>query len=152
MHLGPIDERPARPVGYNGAFLPAVPQALADVDELPGALVAHGLFHVRLAAEVERSIVVGGGDDVPAGAATAQIVERALRDDATILLARRQHVAHEHQVELAALGRLGGAAVVVVAEDVLRLNGAMPPSRDMVPAGIGKDAEMHPSLCHVSSP
>ena len=75
-----------------------------------------------------------------------------LGDDAAVLLARRQHVADEEQVELAALGQDGGPTIVVVAEDLVRIDRAMAPARDVMAARIGEQAEMHWSPRHVLFP
>ena len=42
-----------------------------DVIELAGAAIALAVLHVLVHAEIQRRIGIGGGDDVPAGAAAA---------------------------------------------------------------------------------
>jgi hypothetical protein len=54
----------------------AVPKAEYDVDELIAALVAQGMRIESLAVEFVAGFVVVGGDDIPAGAALAQMVNR----------------------------------------------------------------------------
>ena len=59
-----------------GVVVPAVPELADDVDELAGAAVAVGVGGELGVAEVAGGVVVGGGDDVPGGAAAADVVER----------------------------------------------------------------------------
>ena len=82
VHLVGVEEHAALDVADEGVVGPAVPQAGDDVVELAGALVALVVLHVLVHAEVERGVRIGGGDDVPAGAAVAQVIERgeAARD------------------------------------------------------------------------
>ena len=60
----------------------AVPQARHHVVELARAAVALAVLHVLVEPEVQRRVRIGGGDDVPAGAPAADVVERgeAARD------------------------------------------------------------------------
>ena len=73
---------PALDVADEGVVGPAVPQAGDHVVELARAAVALGVLHVLVEAEIQRRVRIGGGDDVPAGAAAADMVERgeAARD------------------------------------------------------------------------
>ena len=63
-------------VADEGVVGPAVPQSRDDVIELAAALVAFAVRHVLLMAEIQRRVGVGGRDQVPAGAAVADVVER----------------------------------------------------------------------------
>ena len=62
---------PLSDIADEGVVRPAVPQAGDHVIELPGARVALAVLHVLVHAEIQRRIGIGGGDDVPAGAAAA---------------------------------------------------------------------------------
>ena len=55
---------------------PAVPQPGHHVVELARAAVALAVLHMLVQPEIERRVRIGGGDDVPAGAAAAQMIER----------------------------------------------------------------------------
>ncbi|MEJ1978837.1 MAG: hypothetical protein WDN49_24685 [Acetobacteraceae bacterium] len=154
-----VEEAPAGGVGDHRVVGPAIPQPGHDIDEGVRPLVAQRLLHRLRAAEVQRGAVVQRGDDVPPGAAAAQMVERGelggdgerlvigggqrrhqaeplghagdggndrhrvevvdgdLAHHLVAALARVQGVADEIQVELAALGDLGGLAVVVEVGD-----------------------------------
>lgn len=82
VHLLGIDEQPAFDVAHESVVGEGIPQAGDDVVELAGALVALGVLHVIVEAEIQRRVRVRGGDDVPAGAAAAEMVEgrKAARD------------------------------------------------------------------------
>ena len=67
---------PALDVAHEGVVGEAVPEAGDHVVELAGAAVALVVLHVLVEAEIQRRVGVGGGDDVPAGAAAADVVER----------------------------------------------------------------------------
>ena len=69
-------------VADEGVVGPAVPQAGHHVVELARAAIALAVLHVLVEAEIQRRIGIGGGDDVPAGAAAAEVIERgeAARD------------------------------------------------------------------------
>ena len=76
MHLGGVEIHAARLVGDDGVVLEAVPQPEHDLREFPCPRVALGMRRVGLVAEIQR---LGGGergDQVPAGAAVADLVER----------------------------------------------------------------------------
>ncbi len=62
-----------------------------DLGELVGAVVALGVPVVRVAVEVQRLDLHAGGDEVPAGAAAADVVERGelARDVERLVVARR---------------------------------------------------------------
>ena len=63
-------------VADEGVVGPAVPEAGDDVEELAGAAVALAMLHMLVQAEIQRRVGVGGGDQVPAGAPAADMVER----------------------------------------------------------------------------
>ena len=65
-----------RLVHHDGIGLPAVPQPLDDGGELAGAVIAVGMRHVGVAAEIGGLGLVVGGHQVPAGAAAVDQVER----------------------------------------------------------------------------
>ena len=56
--------------------LPAIPQPAHDIDKLVGALIAQLMVHLVFEAEVERRLRARAGDDVPGGAALADVVDR----------------------------------------------------------------------------
>ena len=72
----PSANTPACLVADRRVVLPAVPELLGDLDELLGALVAVGMQCAVVEAEVERGVAAGGGDDVPADAAAADVIDR----------------------------------------------------------------------------
>src|SRR6185503_12572428 len=72
-----IDEDARRLVGDDRPVLPAVPEALDDVDELLSDLVAQVVLHVGFAAEVERGLAGRARHDVPGGPAPGDVIERA---------------------------------------------------------------------------
>lgn len=76
VHLRGIDEQPTLDVAHEGIVGEGIPEAGDDVVELTRALVALGVLHVIVEAEVECGVGVRCGDDVPAGAAAAEMVER----------------------------------------------------------------------------
>ena len=69
-------------VAHERVVGPGVPEAGHHVVELARALVALAVLHVLVEPEIERRVRIGGGDDVPAGAAVAEMIERgeAARD------------------------------------------------------------------------
>ena len=114
-----------------GVVVPGVPQAAHDLDELAGAPVAHRLRQMVLAAEILRLRVIGRGDQIPAGAAAADQVERGEAacdmiglvvgrgrgaDEADVLRHRRERGQQRHRIDP---GHIGGArqrlAVVALA-------------------------------------
>ena len=82
VHLVGIEEDAALDVADEGVVGPGVPQAGHHVVELARAPVALAVLHVLVEPEIERGVRIGGGDDVPAGAAAADVIERgeAARD------------------------------------------------------------------------
>src|SRR3546814_9896143 len=61
----------------NRVIGPAVPKALANFHELHGALIPFGLAHMLVVTEILRILRIDRGDDVPTGAALADMVERS---------------------------------------------------------------------------
>src|SRR4051794_14472506 len=76
MQLGGIYENAARFVPQQGALLDTVPEAGNDVVELLGTLVAQGVLHVVVGAEVPRFVLDLRGDEVPPLTAAADVVDR----------------------------------------------------------------------------
>ena len=76
-HLVGIDVPAGGLVGDDRAVLPAIPQPADDIDEFVGARVAQFVLDVFVEIEVQRGLGVGTGDDVPCGAAAADVVDRA---------------------------------------------------------------------------
>ena len=82
MQLLGIEIDAALDVANESVVGPGIPEAGDDVVEFAGAGVALVVLHVLFEAEVERRVGIGGGDDVPARAAAADVIERgeAARD------------------------------------------------------------------------
>ena len=76
MHALRVEEYAARRVAEEGVVRPTVPKAGHHVEELAGAAVARGVLPVLVAAEIPRLHRIAGGDEVPAGAAAADVVQR----------------------------------------------------------------------------
>ncbi len=76
MHLLGVEKDAVLDIAYEGVVGEAVPKAGDHVIELARPIIAVAMLHVFAHAEIERCIRVGGGDDVPAGAAAADMVER----------------------------------------------------------------------------
>src|SRR5215469_16827516 len=74
--LAVIDIYAARLVGDQRPVLPAIPQPLDHIDELLGALVTQLVVHLAVEIEIERRLRPRAGDDVPRGAALADVVDR----------------------------------------------------------------------------
>ena len=62
-------------VADEGVIGPAVPEPGDDIEELAGAAIALAMLHMLLQPEVQRRIGIGGGDEIPAGAPAADMVE-----------------------------------------------------------------------------
>ena len=90
MPLG-VEIDAALDIADKGVLGPAVPQPGHDIEELAGAAVALAVLHVLGQPEIERRVGVRGGDQVPAGAPAADMVERgeAPRDQIGRLEGRR---------------------------------------------------------------
>src|SRR6516225_9607587 len=74
--LAVIDVDRARLVGDQRPVFPAIPQPLDHIDELLGALVTQLVVHLTVEVEIERRLRPRTGDDVPGGAALADMVDR----------------------------------------------------------------------------
>src|SRR5215469_11010403 len=75
-NLTVIDIDPASLVGDQRPVFPTIPQPVDDIDELLGALIAQLVVHLAVEVEVERRLWPRAGDDVPGGAALADVVDR----------------------------------------------------------------------------
>ena len=76
VHFRRIEEDAVLHIADPGIVRPAVPQSGDHIVELARAAITFAVLHVLLEAEIERSIRIGSRDDVPAGAAIAEMVER----------------------------------------------------------------------------
>src|SRR5215831_13062048 len=76
MHALGIEINAACDVAGERVIGEAVPEASDNVVELAGAVIALFMFHMLVQPEIERRIRIGGGDDVPACAPAADVVER----------------------------------------------------------------------------
>ena len=76
MHFFGIEIEPALDIAHEGVVGEGIPQPGDHVVELARALVAFGVLHVIVEPEIQRRVRIGGGDDVPAGAPAADVVER----------------------------------------------------------------------------
>ena len=76
MHLRRLEEDAVLDVAHPGIVGPAVPQPGDHVVELARPAIALAVLHVLLEAEIERRVGIGGGDDVPAGTAAGNPIER----------------------------------------------------------------------------
>ncbi len=74
----------------------AVPQPGHHVVELTRAAIAFVMLQVLFEPEIQRCVGIRGGDDVPAGAATAQVIERReAASDVKRLVERGRRGGHE---------------------------------------------------------
>src|SRR5712692_2844187 len=71
-----IEIDPVLDVADKCVVCPAVPEARDDVEELARAAVARRVLDMLLKSEVQRRIRVGCRDEVPAGTAAADVIER----------------------------------------------------------------------------
>ena len=76
MHFGGIEIQPGFDVAHKGVVGEGIPQARDHIVEFARALVALGVLHVIFKPEIQRRVRIGGGDDVPARAAAADVIER----------------------------------------------------------------------------
>ena len=76
MHLLGVEIDAAVDVTDEGVVGETVPQPGDHVVELARPVVALVMLHLLVEAEIQRRVGVRGGDDVPAGAAAAEMVER----------------------------------------------------------------------------
>jgi hypothetical protein len=63
-------------IANKGIVSPAIPQPGDDIVELTRAGIARGMLQMLVAAEIMRGFGVASGNDVPAGAALAEVIER----------------------------------------------------------------------------
>jgi hypothetical protein len=75
MQLFGIEEAAGFAIANEGVVRIGIPETAHDVDELLRPGVSVGVGEVALAAEVPGLARVGGGDEVPARAAAAQMIE-----------------------------------------------------------------------------
>ena len=76
MHFRRIEIEPLLDIARKGVVGEGIPQARDHVEELARPLVALGMIHVIVEAEIQRGIGVRGGDDVPSRPAAGDVVER----------------------------------------------------------------------------
>ncbi len=76
VQLRRIEEEAALRVLHEGVVGPAIPEAGDDVVELVRAAIALIVLHMFVAAEIQRGIGVRCGDEIPARAPFAQMIER----------------------------------------------------------------------------
>src|SRR5579863_9640199 len=76
VQLAPVEEDAGLDVGGEGVVLVGVPEPARDLDELLGPPVPGGVVEVLVQAEVLRDLRVEAGDNVPAGPAAADVVQR----------------------------------------------------------------------------
>ena len=76
MQFGGVEIEPAFGVADEGVVGKAVPQAGHHIVEFPRPVIALVMLDMLVEAEIQRGIGIGRGDDVPAGAAAADMVER----------------------------------------------------------------------------
>ncbi len=76
MQLAGIEIETLVDVADEGVIRPGVPKPRHHVVELARAGVALAVLHMLLQPEIERRVRIGGGHDVPAGAAAAEMIER----------------------------------------------------------------------------
>ncbi len=100
VHLVEVEPDAALLVAQKGIVLPAVPQTDDDVVELGGAVVAHAVLEMGVAAEIHRLVLGLRGDEVPAGAPAADVVdgEETARDVVGLVVGSR---AGRHQADMA---------------------------------------------------
>ena len=76
VHLRGIEEHAALDVAHEGVVGERVPQAGHHFVEFASARIAFVMLHVLFQPEIERGVGIGGGDDVPARPAAADVIER----------------------------------------------------------------------------
>ena len=77
VQLVGIEEKAVFDVANEGIVGPGIPQPGDDVVEFPRAAIALAVLHVIGHAEVKRRVRIGCGDDIPAGAAAAEMIKRS---------------------------------------------------------------------------
>ena len=76
VHLGRIEIEPGLDVAHEGVVGKGIPETGDHVIEFARPLVALGVLHMVVESEVQRGVRIGGGDDIPAGTAAADVIER----------------------------------------------------------------------------
>ncbi len=80
MDTGRVDVAAAGPVEHDGVVVPGIPQGFDRLDEGFGTLISQRGVGIAVQTEIPCRVGGGvGGDDVPRGAATGQVVERRQR-------------------------------------------------------------------------
>src|SRR6266508_1483421 len=77
MRLGGIGVRGLCDSGDGRVSWRGGPRAGQGMGELAGWSIALAVLHMLLHSEIQRRIRIGGGDNVPAGAPAAEMVERS---------------------------------------------------------------------------
>ena len=77
VNLFRVKEQPRFLIQSERIVIPAVPETLHNPGELARALVTIRVFVVLIAAEIVRLVLETRGDDIPAGAAVAHVIERS---------------------------------------------------------------------------
>src|SRR5471032_3016706 len=75
VHLVEVEPDAAFLILQEGVVLPAVPQARHHVMKLRGAVVADTVLEMLVAAEVHGLVLGLRGDEIPAGAAAADVID-----------------------------------------------------------------------------
>ncbi|CAM2159799.1 conserved hypothetical protein [Paraburkholderia tropica] len=76
VHFLGIEILAARDVAYESVVVPAIPKAGHDVEELARATIALVVLHMFVEAEIQGGIGIRSGDEIPARASAAQMIER----------------------------------------------------------------------------
>jgi len=63
-------------IADEGVIGPAVPEARYHVIKLPCTPIALAVLDMLLKAKIERGVRIGSGDNIPAGAAAGNVIER----------------------------------------------------------------------------
>lgn len=90
-------------INHFSLWLPAVPQPLDHLDELLGDLITF-VVRYRLRTEVCRRYRGGGGNQIPSGAAFADVIERAYQPGEIVRLGPRARAAAD-KTEMAGVYR-----------------------------------------------
>jgi hypothetical protein len=77
MHSGRVEIEALFDVAHEGVVGEGIPQTRDHIVEFARPLVALGMLHVIVEPEIERRVRIGRGDDVPARAAAADVIERS---------------------------------------------------------------------------
>src|ERR1044072_4023457 len=77
MDLFRMGENAGFAVAHDGVVLPAsLPELVADLEIFVGEVIAVVMVGLRGLADIERTAVQIGGDDIPADATLGQMIER----------------------------------------------------------------------------